>query len=157
MADRSEKMLRSAAFQALSPAANFLLAVIEQRSVDVTIRALRGCLHQAPALASVSRSEADAAHVRAKARMLQIKIIQHQRRLVLHEDVNELLDAMVGVVLTHLSGLPTWCSRNLTVRRDVERTVFEVRTELAQACEKMADERGEPPLDQHSIAAGSAP
>jgi hypothetical protein len=30
----------------------------------------------------------------------------------------------------------------------IERMVFEVRTEMAQACEKLADERGEPPLDE---------
>ena len=95
-----------------------------------------------------SRSEAEAAHVRAKAEMLQIKIMQQQRKLVLREDVNELLDTICGVVLTNLSGLPARCSRDLTVRREVERMVFEVRTELARACEKLADERREPPLDQ---------
>ena len=48
MADRSEEMLRSAVFQALSPAARFLLAVIEQRSdgcYDQTASRLRYIKH----------------------------------------------------------------------------------------------------------------
>ena len=67
---------------------------------------------------------------------------------MLREDVNELTDTMAGVVLTHLSGTAARCSRDLTVRREINRVVYEVRTELAQVCTRMADERGEPPLDQ---------
>ena len=74
MADRWEEMLRLAAFQVLSPAARFLLAVIEQRNDGRYDRtALR--LHYIKHLRSSrsSRAEADAAHVRAKAQTLQIK------------------------------------------------------------------------------------
>jgi hypothetical protein len=53
---------------------------------------------------------------------------------------------MCGVVLTHLSGMSARCSRDMAVRREIDRVVHEVRTELAQACTRMADERGEPPL-----------
>ena len=37
-------------------------------------------------------------------------------------------------------------SRDMLVRRNIDAVVFQVRTELAQACTRMADERGEPPL-----------
>ena len=88
-------------------------AVIEQRSdgcYDQSASRLRYIKHLRTPRSS--RSEAEAAHVRAKAEMLQIKIMQQQRKLVLREDVNELLDAICGVVLTHLSGLPARCSRD---------------------------------------------
>ena len=124
-------------------------AVIEQRSdgcYDQSASRLRYIKHLRTPRSS--RSEAEAAHDWAKAEMLQIKIMQQQRKLVLREDVNELLDTICGVVLTRLSGLPARCSRDMAVRREVERMVFEVRTEMAQACERMGDARGEPPLDQ---------
>ena len=36
---------------------------------------------------------------------------------------------------------------DLAIRRSIERVVFEVRTEMANVCQQMADEYGEPPLD----------
>ena len=74
--------------------------------------------------------------------------MQQQRKLVLREDANVLIDEMCGVVLTHLSGMAARCSRDMVIRREIDRVVYEVRRELAQVCLKMADERGEPPLDQ---------
>jgi hypothetical protein len=124
-------------------------AVIEQRSdghYDQTASRLRYIKHLR--MPRSSRAEADAAHVRAKAEMLQIKIMERQRKLVLREDANALIDEICGVVLTHLSGMAARCSRDMAVRRAIDRVVYEVRTELAQVCTRMADERGEPPLDQ---------
>ena len=151
MADRWEEMRRLAAFQVLSPAARFLLAVIEQRNDGRYDRtALR--LHYIKHLRSSrsSRAEADAAHVRAKAEMLQIRIMERKRQLGRRDDADALLDEVCGDVLTHLSGLPARCAPrgDLAMRRSIERVVFEVRTELAQTCAPMADECGEPPLDQ---------
>jgi hypothetical protein len=149
MADRSEEMLRSVALQASSPVARFLLEAIEQRSdgcYDQSASRLRYIKHLRTPRSS--RSEADAAHIRAKAEMLQIKIMQQRRKLVLREDVNELLDTICGIVLTHLSGMAARCSRDMVVRRAIDNVVFQVRTEMAQACTSMADECGEPPLDQ---------
>jgi hypothetical protein len=36
---------------------------------------------------------------------------------------------------------------DLAIRRSIERVVFDVRTDIAKACSKAADECGEPPLD----------
>ena len=124
-------------------------AIIEQRSdgcYDQTASRLRYIKHLR--MPRSSRAEADAAHLRAKAQILQIKIMQQQRKLVLREDANALIDEMCGVVLTHLSGMAARCSRDMVIRREIDRVVYEVRRELAQVCLKMADERGEPPLDQ---------
>jgi hypothetical protein len=94
------------------------------------------------------RTEADADHVRVKTEMLQLRLMEKKRELVRRDDVNELLDEMCGVVLTHLSGMAARCSRDPVVRRAIDAVVHQVRTEMSQAATAMADERGEPPLDQ---------
>ena len=67
--------------------------------------------------------------------------------MVRQDLVDALIDTVCGVVLTHLSGMAARCSRDLAVRRNIDAVVHQVRTELAQVCTRMADERGEPPLD----------
>ena len=127
-------------------------AIIERRAdghYDQSASRLRYIKHLRTSSRTV-RSEADSQHVLAKAQMLQIKITQQQRKLVLREDANALLDEMCGIVLTHLSGMAARCSRDMTVRRNIDAVVHQVRTELAQVCTQMADERGEPPLDQQN-------
>ena len=58
------------------------------------------------------------------------------------------MDAVVGLLLTHLSGLAARCGgRDLAVRRDIDKAVFEMRVEISEAATKLADQRGEPPLD----------
>jgi hypothetical protein len=95
------------------------------------------------------RAEADADHVKVKTEMLQLRLMEKRRELVLQEDVNELIDGLCGVVLTHLSSLPARCAPrgDLVIRRNIERVVFEVRNEMAKVCQEMADKCGEPPLD----------
>ena len=123
-------------------------AIIEQRGdgcYDQTASRLRYIKHlRSP---RSSRSEADAAHIRAKAEMLQIRIMERQRKLVPREAVDELIDSICGVVLTALSGMGARCTRDLAIRRNIDRVVYEVRTEIANIATKMADERSEPPLD----------
>ena len=69
--------------------------------------------------------------------MLELRLMEKRRELVKREDVNELTDTMAGVVLTHLSGMAACCSRDLTVRREIDAVVYQVRTELAQVCTSM--------------------
>ena len=95
-----------------------------------------------------ARSEAAAEHAKAKTQMLQIRIMERQRKLVLRDDVDELIDAMAGIVLTHLSGMAARCSRDLMVRRNIDAVVMQVRREMAAACLAKADEWNEPPLDE---------
>ena len=68
------------------------------------------------------------------------------------DDVEALIDDMVGVMLTALSSMPARCAPrgDLAIRRSIERVVFEVRTEIAKVCQQMADKSGEPPLDEQS-------
>ncbi len=96
------------------------------------------------------RSEADADYVKAKTEMLQLRLMEKRRELVRQKDVNGLVDGLCGVVLTHLSSMPARCPRrgDLATRRSIERVVFEVRTEIANICQQMADKNGEPRLDE---------
>ena len=58
------------------------------------------------------RAAADAEHASAKAALLRIRIEEKQRKLVRRDDVNALIDAMAGIMLTHLSGMAARCSRD---------------------------------------------
>ena len=66
------------------------------------------------------------------------------------QDVDTLIDGIAGVTLTALAGLPARCAPrgDLATRRSIERVVFEVRTEIANVCQQMADQHGEPPLNE---------
>ena len=84
--------------------------------------------------------------------MLQLRLMEKRRKLVRRADVDELIDGIAGVVLTHLSSLPARCAPrgDLAIRRSIERVVFEVRTEMANVCQQMADKYGEPPLSEQA-------
>jgi hypothetical protein len=98
------------------------------------------------------RSEADAYHVKIKTEMLQLRLMEKKREMVLRSDVDELIDQIAGTALTQLSSLPARCAPrgDLAIRRSIDRVVFEVRTEIATLCLKMADKNGEPPLGQQA-------
>ena len=59
------------------------------------------------------------------------------------------VEEMVGLFLLDLSSFSARCGgRDLAVRREIDRAVYDLRVELSQAASKLADKRGEPPLDQ---------
>jgi hypothetical protein len=125
-------------------------AIIEQRSdghYDQTASRLRYIKHLRSEHRRSPRTEADAAHVALKTEMLQLRLLEKRRKLVRREDADALIDEICGVVLTHLSGMSARCSRDPLIRRSIDAVVHQVRTELAQVCTKLADKRGEPPLD----------
>ena len=124
-------------------------AVIEQRSdgcYDQTASRLRYIKHLRTPRSS--RAEADAAHVKVKTEMLQLRVLEQKRKLVRREDVDALIDEICGVVLTHLSGMGARCAVTWGSVAKSTPWCIKVRTELAQVCTAMADEHGEPPLDQ---------
>jgi hypothetical protein len=94
------------------------------------------------------RSEADADFQRAKAELIRLRIAEKKRDLIPLEEAFAQIDQMVGIFLTGLSGFAARCGgRDLAVRRAIDQAVFDLRTEIADAASKLADERGEPPLD----------
>ena len=76
--------------------------------------------------------------------------MEGKRELVRRADVDALIDGIAGTVLTHLSSMPARCAPrgDLAIRRSIERVVFEVRTEIANVCQQMADKCREPPLSE---------
>jgi hypothetical protein len=101
-----------------------------------------------------ARTEADADYVKVKTEMLRLRLLEKKHQLMPMDDVNEMIDQMVGLFLTGLSGFAARCGgRDLAVRREIDRAVFDLRTEISEAASKLADERGEP--DQPRPAAST--
>ena len=94
------------------------------------------------------RIEADADHVKAKTEMLQLRLMEKKRELLHRADFDEAIDSIAGIVVTHLSGLAARCSNDLATRRKIDAVVYEVRKEMAKSALAMADQQGEPPLEQ---------
>jgi hypothetical protein len=125
--------------------------VIERRSeglFDQDQCRLRYIAHLRDERRRSPRSAADAKHAEAKTALLQIRIEEKQRTLVRRDAHEAMIDQMAGLVLTKLSGWPARIAgADLALRRRAEAVLRELRTEIAEACTKMADQSGEPPLD----------
>ena len=74
--------------------------------------------------------------------------MEKQRKQLRQDDVDELIDRIAGITLTHLSGMRRNCSRDMVVRRNINAVVMQIRREIAEACSKAADAANEPPLDE---------
>ena len=128
--------------------------VIERRArdgkFDQDVSRLKYLTHLRAEHKRSPRTQADAELASAKAALLEIRIEEKQRTLVRRSDVDELIDSIAGVTLTALSGLPARCAPrgDLATRRNIERAVFEIRTEIAKVCEEIADKCGEPPFSE---------
>ena len=95
------------------------------------------------------RGEADADFQRAKSELIRFRIAEKKRELIPREEAAADMEELIGLFLTGLSGLPARCGgRDLAVRRAIDKAVYDLRAELAEACAKIADERGEPPLSE---------
>jgi hypothetical protein len=94
------------------------------------------------------RSEADADFQRAKSELIRLRIAEKQRQLIPAEQAAADMEELIGLFLTGLSSMPARCGgRDLTVRRAIDKAVYDLRVEIATACARKADERGEPPLN----------
>ncbi len=64
---------------------------------------------------------------------------------MLTSDHEAVIDELVGLTLTKLGGWPARVGgADLGVRRKAEAVLREMRTEIAETCLRLADERGEP-------------
>jgi hypothetical protein len=95
------------------------------------------------------RGEADADLQRAKSELIRPRIAEKQRHLIPVDEATSNMEQLVGLFLTGLSGLPARCGgRDLAVRRAIDKAVYDLRVEIAEACTKQADQRGEPLDDE---------
>jgi hypothetical protein len=128
-------------------------AIIEQRSdgcYDETASRLKYIRHLREQQRRSPRVEADAALAKAKTEMLLLRLMEKRRELMKVDEVFEMIDGMVGVMLTAMSSMPARCAPrgDLATRRGIEKVVFEVRTEIANIAQQKADAYGEPPLSE---------
>jgi hypothetical protein len=94
------------------------------------------------------RAAADAEFALAKAELVRIRIAEKKRELIPQEEAASDMERPIGLFLTGLSGLSARCGgRDLTARRAIDKAVFDLRVEISEACSELADQRGEPPLD----------
>ena len=94
------------------------------------------------------RSEADADLQRAKSELIRLRIAEKQRHLIPQEEAAADMEHLIGLFLTGLSGLSARCGgRDLAARRVIDQAVYDLRLEISRAATKLADQRGEPPLD----------
>jgi hypothetical protein len=78
-----------------------------------------------------------------------MRIAEKQRQLMLVSDHEAAIDQMAGVVLTALGGWPARVGgADLGLRRKAEAVLRELRTEIAETCQRLANERGEPSSDE---------
>ena len=62
---------------------------------------------------------------------MQLRLMEKKKELVKQSEVDEVLDGVVGVTLTALSGMPARIGgHDLLLWRKVEQVVFEVRREI---------------------------
>jgi hypothetical protein len=96
-----------------------------------------------------ARTQADADFVKAKTELIAIRIREKKRELIEIEEAKEIMDKAIGVTLVAMSGMSARIAgRDLEQRRRIDRIVYETRVELATILNKLADEAGEPPLEQ---------
>jgi hypothetical protein len=78
-------------------------ALIERRSdgcYHQTASRLRYIKHLRSEHRRSPRTEADAEHVAVKTEMLKLRLMEKKRDLMRTDEVNEMIDSMVGLVLT---------------------------------------------------------
>jgi hypothetical protein len=93
-----------------------------------------------------AKSEAASEFTAAKTRLIQLRIREREGKLIELDEAIEVTDRIIGVVLTHLGGMPARIGgHDLPLRRRVEEIVFQIRTEIANEAHRLADLRGEPP------------
>jgi hypothetical protein len=94
------------------------------------------------------RSEADADLQRAKSELIRLRIREKQRELIPLTEASAHMEEMIGLFTSGLAGFAARCGgRDMTVRRAIDKAVYDLRLEIATACARKADECGEPPID----------
>ena len=84
----------------------------------------------------------------AKAELVRIRIAEKKKALIPLAEAISTTDEVIGLMLTHLSGLGARCGgHDLQLRRRIEQVVYETRVAMSEAASRLADQRGEPAAD----------
>jgi hypothetical protein len=102
-----------------------------------------------------ARSETDSAFTAAKTRLILMRVQEKERTTIPLAEAIAHVDEVMGVLLTHLGGMPAVIGgHDLALRRRVEQCVYNTRVAISTAASKLADERGEPRRSRGSDRAG---
>jgi hypothetical protein len=91
-----------------------------------------------------AKSKVDSDFVRAKTELIDIRIREKKRDLIEFFEAMEMGDKLIGTMLTAMGGMPTRVARLvdgnsfLSVRREVDKIVFDTRTSLANQFSEFA-------------------
>jgi phage terminase Nu1 subunit (DNA packaging protein) len=85
-----------------------------------------------------SKSAADSRVRDARAREIEMRNLENEKRLVEIEDVNGLVDEMVGTFRSELAGLAARVTRDLTFRRTIDQVLNDILHRLADAFNEKA-------------------
>ena len=100
-------------------------------------------------------SAANAEHAAARTQLLNIRIEEKRRTLVRRDEHEAKIDQIAGIVLTKLNGWPARVAGpDLVLRRKIEAAVRELRIEMSQVATALADEEGEPSLEEQAALGG---
>jgi hypothetical protein len=101
------------------------------------------------------KSEADTEFASAKAQLIRIRIDEKRRTLVRRDGHEAMIDRLAGLTLTKLGAWPARIAgTDLALRRKAEALLRELRIEMSQAATALADEEGEPSLEEQAALAG---
>jgi hypothetical protein len=82
---------------------------------------------------------------------MRIAIAEKKKALMPFDEVMSHQEELIDLFLTHLSGFAARCGgQDLVVRRAIDKAVYEMRVEIAEAARKLADQYGKPPVDDET-------
>jgi hypothetical protein len=97
-----------------------------------------------------AKSKVDSDFVRAKTELIAIRVREKRRTLMETSEAMEMMEQMIGTVLTHMGSMPPRVARlvegnsSLVIRREVEKIVFDTRTDMANQFNEFAKWAEEP-------------
>ncbi len=84
------------------------------------------------------KSTADAQWRAARAREIEIRIAERERKLMQTDEATKALENIIGLFLTELSGLPASVTRDLQFRQQIEDQIFNMRSRISNRLEAEA-------------------
>lgn len=86
------------------------------------------------------RAEADAELATAKARWLQLRVLEKEKTLMETSECNDIIDGAIGIVLSTLHSIPAKLfPLDLQGRRRAESVILDARREIADKCLRRAE------------------
>ncbi len=86
----------------------------------------------------LDRARARALDARTKAQ--EIKLAREQGDLIPYDEAEALVEDLVGLFVSHIESVPPRFTRDMKIRLELEKTVFDVRNSFVEAIEKRREE-----------------